>query len=53
MAAYTMSEDMRFRPEMDNDNFLLKDLRRNYVRAAANQGWFEQQWMGLTLWQIG
>jgi len=53
MASHIMSEDMRFRPEMDNDNFLLKDLRRNYVRAAANQGWFEQQWMGLTLWQIG
>ena len=48
-----MTEEMRFRPEMDNENFLLKDLRRNYVRAAANQGWFEQTWMGLTLWQIG
>jgi len=48
-----MSDHMRFRPEMDNENYLLKDLRRNYVRAAANQGWFEQEWMGLTLWQIG
>ncbi|MAV46730.1 MAG: hypothetical protein CBC49_010915 [Alphaproteobacteria bacterium TMED89] len=44
---------MHFKPEMDNQNFLLQDLRRNYVRAAANQGWFEQEWMGVPVWQLG
>lgn len=44
---------MYFKPEMDNENYLLKDLRRNYIRAAANQGWFEHHWLGVPIWQIG
>ena len=44
---------MYFTPELDNENYLLKDLRRNYVRAAANQGWFEHHWLGVPIWQIG
>ena len=44
---------MYFKPEMDNDNYLLKDLRRNYIRAASNQGWFEHEWLGVPIWQLG
>ena len=33
-------------------SYLLDDLRRLYVRLAANEGWYRQSWLGVPIWQL-
>ncbi len=32
--------------------YLVEDLRRLMVRLAANEGWFQQSWLGIPVWQL-
>ncbi|MCF7979213.1 MAG: cephalosporin hydroxylase family protein [Chromatiaceae bacterium] len=32
--------------------YLLGDLKRMMVRIAANEHWYEQQWLGAPIWQL-
>ncbi|MBF0142027.1 MAG: class I SAM-dependent methyltransferase [Magnetococcales bacterium] len=33
-------------------DYLRDDLRRTVVRLAANERWYEQRWLGTTIWQL-
>jgi cephalosporin hydroxylase len=37
------------RPDL---NFVVKDLRRTFLRIADNLRWYEQTWLGVPIWQI-
>ncbi|MEM0948333.1 MAG: CmcI family methyltransferase [Pseudomonadota bacterium] len=32
--------------------YVLRDLRRTYMRIAANEHWYQQSWMGVPVWQL-
>jgi len=37
------------RPDL---NFVVKDLRRTFLRVADNLRWYEQLWLGVPIWQL-
>mgnify|MGYP003338995103 CR=1 FL=1 len=44
-------------PETADDHYLIsdyvvQDLRRTLLKVAANEGWYEQTWLGVPVWQL-
>jgi len=37
------------RPDL---NFVVRDLRRTFLRVADNLRWYEQLWLGVPIWQL-
>lgn len=33
-------------------NFVVRDLRRTFLRVADNLRWYEQTWLGVPIWQL-
>lgn len=36
----------------NNNNYIIKDLQRTVVRIAANERWYDQEWLGVPIWQL-
>ncbi len=32
--------------------YLLEDFRRTYLRIAGNEHWYQQEWLGVPIWQL-
>lgn len=39
-------------PDEPVPDYVLCDLRRTYLRIAANEHWYQQEWMGVPTWQL-
>jgi cephalosporin hydroxylase len=33
-------------------DYLVQDLRRTLLKVAANEGWYQQTWLGVPVWQL-
>jgi len=39
-------------PDYHIPNYLVADLRLTLLKVAANEGWYQQTWLGVPVWQL-
>jgi cephalosporin hydroxylase len=39
-------------PKEFDANYVINDLRRLWLRVAANEQWFKNDWLGVPIWQL-